>query len=313
MDKKFGSKIGTNHHAHAVGSPHRTKSSSSLNGFTGTNLSIEIVEVRESTDKRMTLVGGPYLCVLEVTDPTINQTVWKQKSSAQFTNKPPIIFGDVFKVKNFSGEWGIDIKPGFTLKVQFCKMNDKAPTPLDSQIIELQDLVVNKEQQKIISLEEDKAEVVLRLTLSNTQYARGNTLTLNEIGIKEKEKEKANEQPDKEKASLERTLSSYSLPRVTVRFVIHYHTVIGEDVRVVGSNYKLGDWDALKAPIMDWHHGGVWVLELSFRKVFVPFEYKYAVVNTHLNTVRWETFPSNRKTELTEEESIIRNDTWDKL
>jgi hypothetical protein len=55
MDKKFGSKIGTNHHAHAVGSPHRTKSSSSLNGFTGTNLSIEIVEVRESTDKRMTL------------------------------------------------------------------------------------------------------------------------------------------------------------------------------------------------------------------------------------------------------------------
>jgi hypothetical protein len=43
-------------------------------------------------------VGGPYLCVLEVTDPTINQTVWKQKSSAQFTNKPPIIFGDVFKV-----------------------------------------------------------------------------------------------------------------------------------------------------------------------------------------------------------------------
>jgi hypothetical protein len=64
---------------------------------------------------------------------------------------------------------------------------------------------------------------------------------------------------------------------------------------------------------MDWHHGGVWVLELSFRKVFVPFEYKYAVVNTHLNTVRWETFPTNRKTELTEEESIIRNDTWDKL
>jgi len=313
MDKKFGSKIGTGHHTHAVGSPHRTKSSSSLNGFTGTNLSIEIVEVRESSEKKMPLVGGPYLCVFEVADPTIHQTVWKQRSSAQFTNKPPIIFGDVFKVKNFSGEWGVDIKPGFTLKVQFCKMQDKAPTPLDSQTIALEDLVVNKEQQKIISLEEGKAEVVLRLTLSNTQYPRGNTLTLNEIGIKEKEKEKANEQPDKEKPSLERTLSSYSLPRVTTRFVIHYHTVIGEDVRVVGSNYKLGDWDAFKAPTMDWHHGDIWVLEINFRKVFVPFEYKYAVVNTHHNTIRWETFTANRKVELVEEESIVKNDTWDKL
>jgi len=308
IEKKFGSKIGGTHYSH-TGSPHRTKSSSSL---AGTNLSIEIAEVREVQEKKSSLVGGPYLCVLEVLDPSIQQTVWKQKSSAQFTNKPPIIFGDVFKVKNFTGDFGVDIKPGFSLKVQFCKVTDKSPQEIDSANIQLQDLIVNKEQQKVVPLELGKAEIVLRMTLSNTQYPRGNTLTLNEITQKEREKEKTTEQektvePEK---ILNRTNSVYSLPRLTVRFSIHYHTVPGEELRIVGSNYKLGDWDAFKAPVMEWTHNGVWVLEVNFRKAFVPFEYKYVLVKD--GNARWENIPGNRKVEATDEEFIQVSETWEK-
>jgi len=304
MERKISLKGGSN--------LHKTKSSTSLNGWTGTSLSIEIVEVREGSNKNEQLVGGPYLCILEVIDSSIHQTVWKQRSSSQFTHKPPIIFGDVFKVKNFSGEWGVDIKPGFILKVQFCKMQDKAPVQIDSTNISLEDLVVNREQQKVVPLQEGKAEVVLRLTLSNTQYPRGNTLTLSEIDQKEREKEKSNEQPEKIDVSLERTLSSYSLPRVTVKFSINYHTTDGEVVKLIGSNYKIGDWDVNNAPTMKWTYGDNWELEISFRKAFVPLEYKYAVFHTHNGNVRWENI-SNRKIDQIEEDFITRSDTWERL
>lgn len=314
MDKKFyGNRMSV---GHVSASPTRaTRTSSFTSGLPGNSLSLEILEVREGKDKQPPIVGGPYVCILEVVDSTLHQTVWKQKSSAQFTSKPPIIFGDVFKVKNFSGEWSVDIKPWFILKIQFCKMQEKNPIQIDSGVLELQHLVVNKEQQKIIPLEAGKAEVVIRLTLSNTQYPRGNTLTLNEIDHKEKAKEEKNHEPAETVAhnQLERTLSSYSLPRVTIRFSIHYHTNSGEDVRIVGSNYKLGDWDASKAPVLQWTHGDVWVLEISFRKVFIPLEYKYVVYNNHNGGVRWENVPANRKVEATEEDFVSRSESWEKL
>jgi len=302
MERKLISKGGT---------PHKTKSSNSLNGWIGTTLSIEIVEVRAGSNMKQILVGGPYLCILEVFVPSNNQTVWKQKSSSQFTNKPPIIFGDVFKVKNVSGEWGVDIKPGFILKVQLCKMQEKAQIHIDSTNISLEDLVVNREQQKVFILQE-QTEVVLRLTLSNAQYPRGNNLTLKEIDQKEKEKEKVNGHTEKNDVSLERTISSYSLPRVIIRFSIHYHTVLGEEIRLVGSNYKLGDWDGNKAPAMKWTNGDIWVLEISFRKAFVPLEYKYALYNVHNGDVRWET-NGNRKVDQIEGDFIDRSDVWDKI
>jgi hypothetical protein len=311
VEKKIGGKVSANH---ASTSPHNriVRASSLTNGTVGNNLSVEILEVRQGKDKQTQIVGGPYICMLEVIDPSIHQTLWKQKSSAQFTTKPPIIFGDVFKVKTFSGEWSVDIKSGFVLKIQLCQMLDKTLSEIDSAVIELSELVVNKEQQKVIPLDSGKAEVVLRLNLSNTQYPRGNTLTLSEIDHKEKEKEEEKSQPETPQ-KLERTLSSYSLPRVNVRFSIHYHTHPGEDVRVVGSNYKLGDWDASKAPVLEWTHGDMWVLEVSFRKAFVPFEYKYVVFNNHNGSVRWENVPSNRKLDTADEEFITRSEIWEKL
>jgi len=314
MDKKFFTKPSGNH---SSGSTHNrpVRNFSFSNGQSGNSLSVEILEVREGTDNTP-IVGGPYVCLLEVIDPSsIQQILWKQKSSAQFTSKPPIIFGDIFKVKSLSGEWCIDIRPGFTLKIQLCKVSEKALTPLDSATIELQDLVVNKEQQKVIPLEVGKAEVVLRMTLSNAQYPRVNALTLREIDQKEKEKgEKTQEQNEPsihEEKSLQQALS-YSLPRVKVRFCIHYHTNPGEDLRVVGSNYKLGDWDPFKAGILEWTNGDFWVLEISFRKAFIPFEYKYIVCNNHNGVVRWENI-KNRKVEVTESEFIDRSEVWEKL
>jgi hypothetical protein len=308
LEKKFGTSS-KNGHTH-ISSPHRSKSSNNLTASLGTSLSIEIIEVRETSGK-VSLVGGPFVCVCEVTDSS-HQLVWKQKSSAQFTTKPPIIFGDVFKVKPFSGDFGVDIRPGFTLKVQFCKAQDKSLEEIDSGVVELQDLVVNKEQHKAVALEHGKAEVVLRLTLSNTQYPRGNTLTLTEISQREREKEKTSEEkPSEPSTPVSRTDSVYTLPRLNVRFSIHYHTVPGEEMRVVGSNYKLGDWDPTKAPVMEWTHGGVWVLEVSFRKAFVPFEYKYVLMKD--GNPRWENVPENRRVEATDSEHVRRDECWEKL
>jgi len=312
MDKKFGKFANSPHFSHiASHSPSgRTKGSP---GLPVTTLSIEIVEVRDSHDKKAPLVGGPYVCILEVVDPSIQQTVWKQKSSAQFTTKPPIIFGDVFKVRNMNGDWGLDIKPGYVLKVQFCKMTDKSPLQLDYANISLEDLIVNKEQQKEVPLHGGNAEIVLRLTLSNAQYPRGTTITLGELGQKEKEKEEKEKEKEKEPQfepqGLQRT-ASYHLPRVVVRFSILYHTVPGEDVRIVGSNPKLGDWDAHKAPPMVWSEGGTWRLEIPFRKITTPFEYKYVVYNTQNGSVRWET-AANRKVEAVQDDFINREDAWD--
>ena len=104
---------------------------------------------------------------------------------------------------------------------------------------------MNKEQHKTASLDHETAQVVLKLTLSNTQYPRGNTLTLNEISQREREKEKTTEEKEKpaeDPHMITRTDSVYSLPRINVTFSIHYHTVPGEELRIVGSNYKLGDW-----------------------------------------------------------------------
>jgi len=314
VDKKFGNK-GT---SHPIASPYSKIRSSSIEEFHPTTLSIEIMEVKQGMDKNEPIVGGPYVCILEVTDSTLNQTLWKQKSSAQFTTKPPIIFGDVFKVKTSSGDWGVDIKPGFQLRVQLCKVEDKSLIQIDSGVFQLQDLVVNKEQKEDILLGEKKAEMVLRLSLSNSQYPRGNTFTLHEIHSKEKEKEKAQERATEEMekeggSAIQRTTSmssTYSLPRVSVRFSINYHTNPGEDIRVVGSNYKLGDWEASKAPILEWTHKDIWVAELSFRKVFLPFEYKYVVYDNNTGSTRWETIP-NRKVDVTEEDMIDRPEIWD--
>jgi len=311
-DKKFGGKY--NH-----GSPHVTHSSSprqkvTSTAFAGTNLQIEVVEVREAPDKKASLVGGPYVCILEVTDPSVHQTVWKQKSSAQFTNKPPIYFGDIFKVKNLSGDWGVDIKPGYSLKVHLT--GNKSDKQLDSASLELEDLIVNKEQQKVLPLPDGNAEVVLRLTPSNTQYPRGNHLTLSEIAKKEKEKEEkekekeAEPQSGEDKSSVQRT-ASYRLPSIIVRFSIIYNTVPDEQLRVVGSGPKLGDWDANKSPTMSWTEGGVWRLEVPFRKAYFPFEYKYVVFNSRDASVRWESVP-NRKVELSSDDLVNRDDAWDK-
>jgi len=314
MDKKFG-KTSSSPHFSQVSSHSPAGRSKGSNGMPLTTLSIEIVEVRDSQDKKSPLVGGPYVCILEVIDPVLHQTVWKQKSSAQFTTKPPIIFGDVFKVRNMNGDWGLDIKPGYTLKVQFCKMTDKSPLQLDYTNVSLADLVINKEQQKVVPLHGGHAEIVFRLTLSNAQYPRGTTLTLNELGQKEKEKEE--KEKEKEPPTLEQPpellrTSSYHLPRVVVRFSIAYHTVPGEEVRMVGSNPKLGDWDAHKAPAMLWSDGGTWRLEIPFRKTNTPFEYKYVVYNTQNGSVRWEN-AANRKVEATYEDFINREDSWDKV
>jgi len=306
MDKgKFGRHTNSPHFTHITTSTQSPSGRKAGNGLAITSLSIEIVEVR---DKKASLVGGPYVCILEVIDSTMHQTVWKQKSSAQFTTKPPIIFGDVFKVRYMSGELGLDMKPDYILKVQFCKMTDKSPVQLDYASLTLGDLVLNKEQQKELVSHGGNAEIVLRLTLSNTQYPRGTTVTLSELSQKEKEKEQ--QQGEETPLQLQRT-SSYHLPRAVVRFSLKYDTVPGEEIRVVGSNQKLGDWDAHKAAPMQWCEGGSWRLEIPFRKANVPFEYKYVVYNTQNGSLRWES-AGNRRVEAAED-FVAKDDSWDKL
>lgn len=49
-------------------------------------------------------------------------------------------------------------------------------------------------------------------------------------------------------------------------FSINYWTQPGEVVCIVGSIPKLGSWNPHKAQKMNWNEGGVWTLDLSWRK-----------------------------------------------
>lgn len=81
-----------------------------------------------------------------------------------------------------------------------------------------------------------------------------------------------------------------------VKFTLPYVASFGQQLRVTGSLPQLGEWDASKAPKMEWTTGDVWTCEHSrlFQDKKTSFEYKYLVSDEMGNPVRWEGGPNKR-------------------
>lgn len=103
---------------------------------------------------------------------------------------------------------------------------------------------------------------------------------------------------------------------VTVTFSIPYHTMFGDELRVVGSAASLGDWDPSRAAAMEWTDGHVWVttvdLELFQETSGKPVEYKYVLMsNGHVK--EWEPSGNHSAFQPTSGSSLVCHNVWGQL
>ena len=75
-------------------------------------------------------------------------------------------------------------------------------------------------------------------------------------------------------------------------FEIKYDTQIGENISVIGSINKLGDWDTALRLNLNWNEGNIWNGSFDYEEVN-DFEYKFIIVDNGC-VKEWE-FGINRK------------------
>ena len=95
-----------------------------------------------------------------------------------------------------------------------------------------------------------------------------------------------------------------------VRFYVHYATIPYQNVLLVGSSVKLGEWDIKKAVKMGMTSDFVWQTEVEFSTSEDTVEYKYVVIDESNNSVFWEG-GENRIISLKEHKGPLEfRDTW---
>jgi len=305
--KKQKSTLRTSSPSLAHNSPH-VKKSNSIVGFgspsvqnthTHTSLALEVLEMKPNSlrldDKRD---KGSYQIILEVTEGS--SQIWRQRTHAQELKNPSIVFGDYFKVKPTEGM--PEIKAGAELHVSLVK-EGSAERIIDRSNFVLDELRVNTTEEKVISFDNQSADLVMNLTLSNTQYPRNSQITLKDLT----EEEDKNRLQKSELSESQTNLPGFS-PKITVKFGVHYNTFPGESIRIVGSDGRLGSWDIHRAPTMNYENG-YWSIEISFSRSYLPLEYKYAVYSENSGNSMWESC-ANRTLEGGNEDFILRDDAW---
>ena len=90
----------------------------------------------------------------------------------------------------------------------------------------------------------------------------------------------------------------------SIIFEMKYQTQIGQELGVIGSLEKLGNWNQDKALSMGWTEGNVWTKEIVYDGK-TDFEYKYIFVAGG-KVQRWED-GLNRKFELNAIKNLIEN------
>lgn len=71
---------------------------------------------------------------------------------------------------------------------------------------------------------------------------------------------------------------------VKIKIKIHYYTVVGQILKIIGNTKELGIWkDGVE---MVYKENGFWSTELEINKF--PFEYKFQIYNNNTGEVVWE-------------------------
>ena len=77
-------------------------------------------------------------------------------------------------------------------------------------------------------------------------------------------------------------------------FSIKYDTAFGEDVGVLGSIEKLGNWDQSGIFYLNWNSGNIWTGEIEIdNNPLIDFEFKF-VVSSNRYVKRWENGDNNK-------------------
>ena len=77
-------------------------------------------------------------------------------------------------------------------------------------------------------------------------------------------------------------------------FSITYNTIFGEEVGILGSIPKLGNWDQNKIFYLNWNNGNIWTGKISFEtNSFLDFEFKF-VISSNRKLKIWENGDNNK-------------------
>ena len=128
------------------------------------------------------------------------------------------------------------------------------------------------------------------------RHQGGGTLERERMEIMEKANKLANIDPNDPK-SLEAIGSKV---QCRVQFRIGYQTQVGEDLFIVGSHKKMGEWNQHHALPMQWSDGGNWFTDLELPAGGVVF-YKYVVKQAN-GAYRWQEGANNL---------LVLPDEWD--
>lgn len=91
---------------------------------------------------------------------------------------------------------------------------------------------------------------------------------------------------------------------------IHYQTISGQDLYVIGASKMLGQWDANNAQKMNYQGEGFWTVTLQTSQKKGKIEYKY-LMKEDSGHVRWEWGPNhNIEIENIQSENVFIDDIW---
>ena len=77
-------------------------------------------------------------------------------------------------------------------------------------------------------------------------------------------------------------------------FSIKYDTIFGEEVGILGSIPKLGNWDQNKIFYLNWNNGNIWIGDFSLEtNSFLDFEFKF-VISSNRKVKKWENGDNNK-------------------
>ena len=88
--------------------------------------------------------------------------------------------------------------------------------------------------------------------------------------------------------------NDYDLNINKIIFSIKYDTIFGEEIGILGSIPKLGNWDQNKIFYLNWNNGNIWIGEFSLESnSFSDFEFKF-VISSNRKVKRWENGDNNK-------------------
>ena len=94
--------------------------------------------------------------------------------------------------------------------------------------------------------------------------------------------------------NLNNTFTDYNIIQINkIFFSIKYNTTFGEEIGVLGSIPKLGNWSQNQIFYLNWNNGNIWTGEIPVESPPIDFEFKFIIAfNRYIK--KWESGENNK-------------------